>query len=100
VQHIGWRIKGFCRVATLRHLWQMTPKDAQERLKNPAPPWCQTQGIPLPSASTIGRIICRAPEKCATVLHASTACTAACYAKPAADASAAHRLLRLADGCI
>lgn len=33
VQHIGHRIRGFYRVAALGHLWEMTPKDAQQRLK-------------------------------------------------------------------
>jgi hypothetical protein len=32
VQHIGYRIRGFYRVAALGHLWDMTPKDAQQRL--------------------------------------------------------------------
>lgn len=142
-QHIGYRIRGFYRVAALGHLWEMTPKDAQRRLEilrffdkhglaattdafgisrrtlyrwraalkaqggNPAAlaakssapkkrrtpktdprlvseirrlrtlhpklgkaklhvllaPWCAQQGIPLPSVSTIGRIISRAPDK-------------------------------------
>jgi transposase InsO family protein len=143
VQHIGYRIRGFYRVAKLGHLGEMTPKDAQRRLDilrfwqrhgleatvdafgvsrrtlyrwkaklaaeggNPAAlaaqscapkrrrqpktdarlvaeirrlrtlypnlgkdklhvllaPWCEEQGIALPSASTIGRIIARAPDK-------------------------------------
>jgi len=29
VQHIGYRIRGFYRVAALGYLWDMTPKDAQ-----------------------------------------------------------------------
>ena len=33
VQHMGYRIRGFYRVASLGHLGQMTPQDAQERLK-------------------------------------------------------------------
>jgi transposase-like protein len=33
VQHIGYRIRGFYRVAALGHLWDMTPKDAQGRLE-------------------------------------------------------------------
>ena len=32
VQHMGYRIRGFYRVGALGHLWEMTPKDAQERL--------------------------------------------------------------------
>lgn len=143
VQHIGYRIRGFYRVAALGHLWDMTPKDAQGRLEilrffdkhglaattdafdvsrrtlyrwkaalkaqggNPAAlaakssapkrrrppktdprlvseirrlrtlhpnlgkaklhvllaPWCAQHGIALPSVSTIGRIIARAPDK-------------------------------------
>jgi transposase InsO family protein len=143
VQHIGYRIRGFYRVAALGHLWDMTPKDAQRRLEilrffdkhglaattdafdvsrrtlyrwkaalkahggNPAAlaakssaprrrrtpktdprlvseirrlrtlhpnlgkaklhvllaPWCAQHGIALPSVSTIGRIIARAPDK-------------------------------------
>ena len=33
VQHIGYRIRGGYRVAAMGHLWEMTPKDAQDRLK-------------------------------------------------------------------
>ena len=33
IQHVGDRIRGFDRVAALWHLWDMTPKDAQERLR-------------------------------------------------------------------
>jgi hypothetical protein len=33
VQHIGYRIRGFYRVAALGHLWDMTPKDAHRRLE-------------------------------------------------------------------
>jgi len=32
-QHIGYRVRGFYRVAALGHLWDMTPKDAQRRLE-------------------------------------------------------------------
>ena len=143
VQYIGFGIRGFYRVARLGHRWEMTRKDAQERLKilrffakhglaatrdafgvsrrtryrwkaalkaqgsNPAAlaakscaprrrrqaqtdlrlvaeirrlrshypklgktklhvllaPWCQQHGMALPSVSTIGRIIARAPDK-------------------------------------
>ncbi|MGC9008975.1 MAG: helix-turn-helix domain-containing protein, partial [Halothiobacillaceae bacterium] len=143
VQYIGDQVRGFYRVAQLGHLWEMTPKVAQERLKiltffdkhglaatvdafgvsrrtlyrwkkalresggNPAAliprssvpkrkrtptadprlvaeirrlrttypnlgkeklsvllaPWCEAHGIPLPSVSTLGRIIARAPDK-------------------------------------
>jgi transposase InsO family protein len=143
VKHIGYGIRGFYQVAALGHLWEMTPKDAQERLQilrfwdrhglqatrdafgvsrrtlyrwkqalrdqggNPAAlaarscapkrrrtpqtdprlvaqmrklrslypnlgkeklhvllaPWCKEKGIALPSVSTIGRIIARAPDK-------------------------------------
>ena len=143
VQYIGYRIRGFYRVAWLGHVWEMTPKDAQRRLDilrfwqrhgleatvdafgvsrrtlyrwraklaaeggNPAAlaaqscapkrrrqpktdarlvaeirrlrtlypnlgkeklhvllrPWCEAKGLTLPSVSTIGRIIARAPDK-------------------------------------
>jgi hypothetical protein len=33
VQHIGYRIRGFYRVAALGYLWDMTPKDAQRRFE-------------------------------------------------------------------
>ena len=33
VQHVGYRIRGVYRVAGLGHLGEMTPKDAQHRLK-------------------------------------------------------------------
>ncbi|MEW5708714.1 MAG: helix-turn-helix domain-containing protein [Pseudomonadota bacterium] len=33
IQHLGYRIRGFYRVAALGHLWAMTPKDAQRRLE-------------------------------------------------------------------
>lgn len=33
VQRIGYGIRGFDRVAHLGHLWEMTPKDAQQRLR-------------------------------------------------------------------
>ncbi len=33
VQHVGYRIRGFDRVGALGHLWEMTPQDAQERLR-------------------------------------------------------------------
>ena len=33
VQYIGFGIRGFYRVARLGHGWEMTRKDAQERLK-------------------------------------------------------------------
>lgn len=32
-QHIGYRIKGFYRVAALGHPWEMTSKNAQKHLK-------------------------------------------------------------------
>ncbi len=31
--YIGHRIRGFHRVTKTGHLWEMTPKDAQQRLK-------------------------------------------------------------------
>ena len=33
IQHVGYRIRGCYRVAALGHLWEMIPKDAQERLR-------------------------------------------------------------------
>lgn len=33
VQHMGYRIRGFYRVATWGHRWDRTPQDAHERLK-------------------------------------------------------------------
>jgi hypothetical protein len=33
VQHMGYRIRGCYKVAALRHLWDMTPKDAKRRLE-------------------------------------------------------------------
>jgi hypothetical protein len=33
VQHIGYRIRGFYRVAALGYLWEMAPKDAQRRFE-------------------------------------------------------------------
>jgi hypothetical protein len=33
VQPMGYRVRGFYRVAALGHLWEMTPKDAQQRLE-------------------------------------------------------------------
>jgi DNA invertase Pin-like site-specific DNA recombinase len=33
VHHVGYQIRGFYRIAKLGHLWEMTPKDAQERLQ-------------------------------------------------------------------
>jgi len=33
VQHMGYRIRGFYKVAALGHLWDMTPKDAERRLE-------------------------------------------------------------------
>ena len=33
IQHVGYRIRGFYRVANLGHLGGMTTQDAQQRLK-------------------------------------------------------------------
>jgi transposase InsO family protein len=33
IHHVGYRIRGFYRVAALGHLWGMTPKDAHRRLE-------------------------------------------------------------------
>ena len=32
VHHVGYRIKGFYRLAQFGHRWEMTPKDADHRL--------------------------------------------------------------------
>ena len=32
IHHVGYRIRGFYRVAHLGHCWEMTPNDAQPRL--------------------------------------------------------------------
>jgi len=159
VQHVGYRIRGFYRVAALGHLWDMTTKDAHRRLgilrffhkhglaatrdafgvsrrslyrwkaalkaqggnpaalaaKSCAPrkrrvpktdprlvseirrlrtlhpnigkaklhvllePWCAQHGIALPSVSTIGRIIARAPDK---MRHAPSRINSRGQAKP------------------
>ena len=143
VHHVGYRIRGFYRLAQFGHCWEMTPKDARHRLtilhffarqglaatceafgvsrrtlyrwkraftqatgdpqalaaRSSAPrrrrqtlwppalsqeirrlrtiypnlgkaklqvllrPWCTQQGLALPSVSTIGRLIARAPDK-------------------------------------
>jgi hypothetical protein len=33
IHRVGYRIRGFYRVAALGHLWDMTPKDAHRRLE-------------------------------------------------------------------
>jgi hypothetical protein len=33
IHHVGYRIRGFYRLAALGHLWDMTPKDAHRRLE-------------------------------------------------------------------
>ena len=33
VHHVSFRIKGFYRLAQFGHRWEMTPNDAQHRLK-------------------------------------------------------------------
>ena len=143
VHHVGFRIKGFYRLAQFGHRWEMTPQDAQHRFtilqffarhglaatceafgvsrrtlyrwkqtltqaggqpaalaaRSSAPrrrrqatwpaalsqeirrrrttypnlgkaklhvllrPWCEQQGLALPSVSTIGRLIARAPDQ-------------------------------------
>ena len=43
IQHVGDRIRGFDRVGALWHLWEMTPKDAHERLRILR--FCDTHGL-------------------------------------------------------
>ena len=33
IHHVGYRLKGVYRVTQIGHRWDMTPKDAQHRLK-------------------------------------------------------------------
>jgi transposase-like protein len=47
-------------VRRLRTLW---PNLGKEKPSVLLAPWCREQGIALPSVSTIGRIIARAPDK-------------------------------------
>ena len=161
VHHVGYRIRGFYRLAQFGHRWDMTPKDAHHRFtilhffarhglaatceafgvsrrtlyrwhralrqaqgdpqawaaRASAPhrrrqatwppalsqeirrvrttypnlgkaklhvllqPWCAQQGLALPSVSTLGRLIARAPDK---MRHAPVRMTARGRPKPAA----------------
>ncbi|MFZ5615064.1 MAG: hypothetical protein ACOY4L_09590, partial [Pseudomonadota bacterium] len=49
--------------AEIRRLRTVHPKLGKEKLHVLLSPWCQQHGVPLPSASTIGRLIARAPDK-------------------------------------
>ena len=35
IHHVGYRIRGFYRVAALGHLWEMPPKEPRRRLEIP-----------------------------------------------------------------
>jgi len=50
-------------VAEIRRLRTTYPNLGKDKLHVLLSPWCQAQGIRLPSVSTIGRIIGRAPDK-------------------------------------
>jgi hypothetical protein len=52
VQHIGYRIRGFYRVAALGYLWDMTLNLGKSKLHVLLGPWCARHGIALPSVST------------------------------------------------
>ncbi|EGQ61807.1 hypothetical protein GGI1_09018, partial [Acidithiobacillus sp. GGI-221] len=47
----------------IRRLRQLHPNLGKDKLHVLLAPWCAQHGIPLPSVSTIGRIIARAPDK-------------------------------------
>jgi hypothetical protein len=55
VHHIGYRIRGFYRVAALGHLWDMTPNLGKSKLHVLLGHWCARHGIALPSVSTAVR---------------------------------------------
>jgi transposase InsO family protein len=50
-------------VAEIRKLRRQYPNLGKEKLHLLLAPWCEEHGIALPSASTIGRIIARAPDR-------------------------------------
>ena len=50
-------------VAEIRRLRTLSPNLGKDKLAVLLKPWCQARGIACPSASTIGRIISRAPDK-------------------------------------
>ena len=175
VHHVGFRIRGFYRLAQFGHRWEMTPKDAQHRFnilqffarhgpaatceafgvsrrtlyrwkrnllqakgdpqalaaRSSAPrrrrqttwppalsheirrlrttypnlgkaklqvllqPWCAQQGLGLPSVSTIGRLIARAPDK---MRHAPVRLNARGRPKPAARSRRARQPKGLRHG--
>ncbi|WP_284155515.1 helix-turn-helix domain-containing protein [Sulfuricystis multivorans] len=57
------------RVAEMRRLRTLYPNLGKEKLHVLLAPWCAKQGIALPSVSTIGRIISRAPDKMRLTPH-------------------------------
>ncbi len=50
-------------VSEIRRLRRVYPNLGKDKLHVLLRPWCAQQRLPLPSASTIGRIIARAPRK-------------------------------------
>ena len=50
-------------VAEIRSLRRIHPNLGKDKLHVLLKPWCERQGIALPSASTLGRIIARAPDR-------------------------------------
>ncbi len=50
-------------VAEIRRLRGLYPNLGKAKLHVLMTPWCRAHGIPLPSVSTLGRIIARAPDK-------------------------------------
>ena len=49
--------------AEIRRLRTLYPNLGKDKLHVLRRPWCEDKGLPLPSASTIGRIVGRAPDK-------------------------------------
>jgi transposase InsO family protein len=50
-------------VAEIRRLRTLYPNLGKDKLHVLLAPWCEAEGLPAPSVSTIGRIIARAPDK-------------------------------------
>ncbi len=50
-------------VSEIQQLRTLHPNLGKAKLRVLLEPWCAQHGIALPSVSTIGRIICRAPDK-------------------------------------
>lgn len=47
----------------IRRLREAFPSVGKEKLTKPVKPWCKAQGLQVPSASTIGRIMARTHDK-------------------------------------